>query len=96
MIFDWDAKKALKNFRKHRVSFEIAVTVFDDPLHLSIIDPASSKSEERWITVGESVDNRIIVAVHTYSRGENEEETIRIISARPATKKETKQYEEGI
>jgi uncharacterized protein len=96
MVFEWDHQKAQENFRKHGVSFEAAATVFDDPLHLSIVDPASSLAEERWVTVGQSVDRRVILVVHTYRSRKGEEEVVRIVSARQATRKEKRQYEEGI
>ncbi len=96
MQFQWDPHKAEKNVRKHGISFELAVTVFDDPLHVSIVDPESSIKEERWVTIGCSMDRRVTLVVHTYRVLEGNEEVIRIISARRATRKEKKDYEEGI
>ena len=96
MIFEWDPDKAERNLRKHGVSFEVAATVFDDPLHLSMTDPVSSIKEERWITVGRSVDHRVVLVVQTYRLQRGDDEVIRIISARAATRKEKGQYEEGI
>lgn len=95
MLFLWDPEKAEINVRKHGVSFEMAQTVFDDPLHLSILD-SKRHDEERWITIGRSADNRTVVVVHTYGITEDQHEMIRIISARKATRKEVNQYEEGI
>jgi uncharacterized protein len=95
MLFEWDAKKAQINLKKHGVSFEIATTIFSDPLHLSILDQ-KMRSEERWITVGRAGDSSTLVVVHTYIDRSNEIESIRIISARRATRKEREQYEEGI
>jgi uncharacterized DUF497 family protein len=95
MLFHWDPEKALKNLKKHGVSFEMAQTVFDDPLHLSLLD-SKKHAEERWITLGRSADGRMLVVVHLYHAGDDEEEAIRIISARRATKKEVRGYEKGI
>lgn len=95
MLFTWDPEKAEQNIKKHGVSFEMAQTVFDDPLHLSILD-SKAHSEERWATMGISVDTKTLVVVHTYKTIERGQEVVRIISARKATRKEAKQYEEGI
>lgn len=95
MWFDWDPEKAAKNRKKHKVSFEMACTVFQDPLHLSVLDP-DSNAEERWITVGKAANQDTLIVVHVqrfYSEGED---VIRIISARYATRKEKQEYEEGI
>ena len=94
MLFTWDPTKGEQNVRKHGVSFEVAQTVFDDPLHVSILD-TKSKDEERWVTLGKSTTGKALVVVHTY-REEGGHEMIRIISARRATKKEVHHYEEGI
>lgn len=85
--FEWDARKARANLRKHGVSFDEAGTVFGDPLSIAISDPAHSKEEERWILLGRSGHQRILVVVHVV-RGKN----IRVISARRATTKEKGQY----
>lgn len=94
MLFIWDRDKAESNLRKHSISFDLAVTVFDDPLHLSVLD-GKEHGEQRWVTVGLAADRQTLLAVHLYSET-GEEELIRIISARKATRKEKKQYEEGI
>ena len=94
MLFSWDPDKAEANIKKHGISFEMAQTVFDDPLHLSTLD-VKRHGEERWITVGMAVNMSVLIVVHTYY-SEKENEIIRIISARSATRKEKKQYEEGI
>lgn len=88
--FSWDEQKEKANIRKHGVSFGEAATVFADPLSLSIPDPIHSVGESRYIILGKSNQNLLLVVVHTDKRGH-----IRIISARKATKKERKQYEEG-
>jgi uncharacterized DUF497 family protein len=87
--FEWDPAKATQNRRKHRISFEEAATVFGDALAITFPDPDHSLSEQRFITVGVSSRNRVVIVAHT-DRGEN----IRIISARKATQRERKPYEE--
>jgi uncharacterized DUF497 family protein len=88
--FEWDSRKTQVNKRKHGITFEEASTVFGDALSLTIPDPAHSIGEDRFITIGTSVKNRLIVVVHT-DRGD----IIRIISARKVTGNERKQYEQG-
>jgi len=95
MLFTWDSEKAEQNIRKHGVSFELAQTVFDDPLQLSVPD-AKLHNEERWVTIGRSAGMKTLVVVHTHRMIEDNREITRIISARKATKKEVRQYEEGI
>lgn len=92
MIFEWDSEKNKSNADKHGVSFEKAQEVFEDPLHLSILDERFSYFEERWITMGQAHDGDALVVAHLYVV-EQEDEKIRIISARRATEKERKQYE---
>lgn len=89
--FEWDAKKAAQNQRKHGVSFEEAKTVFGDPLSSTIEDPLhSTVDEQRFVTIGQSNRGRALVVVHS-ERGD----TIRIISVRIATAHERESYEEG-
>ena len=88
MSYEWDPAKARANFAKHGVRFADAVTVLEDDLALTMLDP-SSDLEERWITLGRNALGRIIVVVYTW-RGEN----VRLISARPATAREKSQYED--
>lgn len=95
MLFSWDHAKAETNLRKHGVSFELAQTVFDDPLHLSALE-SKTTHEERWITIGRVVNQRTVVVVHMYRLRSDGEEHIHIISARKATKQEVRQYEKGI
>ncbi len=90
MHFDWDPGKAKSNVRKHALSFEEAATVFYDPLSATFRDPDHSEKESRFITVGYSSRNRLCIVVHT-----EREDTLRIISARPATAQERKRHEEG-
>lgn len=94
MLFKWDPQKGEINKRKHGVSFEVAQTVFDDPFHLSLLD-SKKHHEERWITLGQSIEGLLLVVVHTYFSAEVGE-IVRLISARRATSKERKNYEKGI
>jgi len=89
MKFEWDAAKARRNERKHGVSFQEAATVLGDPLALTYPDPDHSTREQRFITVGMARSGRVLLVAHT-DRGEN----IRIISARPTTRREREHYEE--
>ncbi len=92
MKFEWDPNKAEANLRKHRISFETGQLVFKDPLALSIPDGKHSGKEERWITLGRADGvNPLILVCHVY-RDDDDEEVIRIISARKATVKEKQQY----
>jgi uncharacterized DUF497 family protein len=90
LAFEWDEKKAKQNLKKHGVSFEEAGTVFGDPLARTIHDPAHSEEEDRFVTLGASHGQRLLVVVFT-ERGDK----IRLISARVATRREKKDYEEG-
>ena len=90
MKIEWDPKKAASNLRKHKVSFEEAATALQDPMTATGVDPDHSIGEFRYITFGVSELGRWLVVAHT-ERGE----TIRIISARLASKGERKIYEEG-
>ena len=87
---EWDPVKAEANLKKHRVSFEEASTVFDDPLFITFLDVEHSVDEERCITLGLSQKSRLLLIAHTDSEG-----AIRIISARKATKNERRFYEEA-
>ena len=87
--FQWNQNKSNENFKKHKVSFEEAKTVFVDENARLITDPEHSINEERFIIIGLSNKLRILVVVHTYKEND---EVIRIISARKATKSETKYY----
>lgn len=87
--FTWDESKALMNAQKHGTSFEEAATVFADPLSITIVDEAHSEAEDRFVDIGESSSGHLLVVVYT-----EHDETIRIISCRPATKAERKAYEQ--
>lgn len=90
MHFSWDEDKNKKNKQKHGISFEIAKQVFDDSALLSWLDNRfEDYEEERWISLGCIDDLVVIVVVHTFRSHSNEQETIRIMSARKATKKRT-------
>ena len=88
--FEWNARKAALNLKQHGISFSEASTVFGDPLSITINDPDHSESEQRFLDVGRSNLGRLIVVSYT-ERGER----IRIISARPPTQSEQRQYEEA-
>lgn len=88
MNFEWDARKERANRRKHGVSFQEATTVFGDPLAATISDPDHSRGEPRFITIGYSSNNRLVVVSHA-EEGDN----FRIISAREANSHERKTYE---
>ena len=90
MEFEWDNNKAITNLQKHGVSFAEAATVFGDPLSTTFPDPDHSINESRFITIGLSTSGKIIILSHT-----DREDRIRIISARKATRKEQRFYEEG-
>jgi uncharacterized DUF497 family protein len=91
MQFEWDEQKAEANLKKHEVSFDEAKTVFDDSLFIIFADPDHSVEEKRFIIMGESNQNRLLVVSYT----ERPPKT-RLISARKATRAERKKYEEDI
>jgi uncharacterized protein len=88
MWFEWDRNKARDNYRKHKVSFDEAVTVFYDPLAATFSDPDHSIREERFLTIGYSSRGRLLVISYTERQA-----MIRIISARRATTKERRSHE---
>ena len=88
--FEWDPNKAARNVERHQVSFDEAVTVFDDPLFITVIDEEHSADEERYITIGRSRRGRLLLVAHTDREGR-----IRVISARKATRREKKFYAEA-
>lgn len=90
MKFEWEGRKANANLRKHRLDFEEASSVFEDPLALTFLDEDHSVDERREITIGCTMKQRVVFVSHC-SRGG----TFRIISARFATNSERQQYEEG-
>jgi len=88
--FVWDRDKAAANLAKHGVSFNEAATAFGDPLSITIPDPDHSVGEERWLLLGLSTAGRLLVVAHT-ERGDE----IRIITARPGTRRERHDHEES-
>ena len=90
MEFEWDEEKAAANLAKHGVSFEEARTVFDDPLYVDFYDPDHSSGEHRYIIIGESRHERLLLVSYT-ERGD----VTRLISARDVTRSEREAYEEG-
>ena len=89
-VLRWDPKKARSNARKHGVTFEEAASVFRDVLSATIGDPLHSTEEDRYVTIGRSERGRTLVVVHS-----DFGETIRVISARRATRRERREYEQG-
>lgn len=87
--FSWDPKKNNANIKKHKISFEEAKTVFFDENARVIPDPDHSKSEERFVILGFSNKLKLLIVVHTYREND---QVIRIVSARKATKSESKYY----
>lgn len=90
MEFEWDEAKAESNQRKYGVNFSEAMTVFGDPLAMTGYDPKHADGEDRFLTMGTTVAGRVVVVSHT-DRGDS----IRIISAREASRRERKDYEDG-
>jgi uncharacterized DUF497 family protein len=90
MPFAWDPDKAAENLKRHQVSFEEATTVFRDPLSRTFPDPEHSEGEERYLEIGHSEGGRLIIVGYTERQGQ-----VRIISARLATRRERRSYEEG-
>ena len=88
--FECDPNKAAANVGKHGVTFDEAATVFGDSLSLTVYDPDHSYDEDRYITMGTSADGRLLIVSHT-----DRDDRIRIISARKATRRERKVYENG-
>lgn len=93
--FEWDMTKAKSNLQKHKISFETASSIFRDEKAISISDEEHSKEEERWLIIGMDEVTRTLVAIHTFLTVDIDSCTIRIISARKATKNEVKIYEKG-
>lgn len=90
MKFDWDNQKAANNIKKHKISFQEAASVLNDPLALTFDDPDHSIGEYRLLTFGTTITGKLIIVSHTEING-----LMRIISARLMEKHERKIYEEG-
>ena len=91
-MFAWDIRKAIQNYDKHGVPFEEAATICSDPGGLDWEDLSHSQHERRFKRLGQSVTGRILLIVYTVRRTAHGKETIRIISARSANRKERKAY----
>lgn len=91
--FDWYPHKAVANARKHGIAFDLAATVFQDANALSIPDDDHNDQEDRWVTMGHARDGQVLVVIHTEHDSDPDETTMRIISARRATRSERRQYE---
>lgn len=94
--FEWDEIKAAANVYKHGISFELAATVFYDPLLVTVADLVHSETEERWVSIGIAANASILCIVYLWSESEPLVTKVRLISARKATPAEAKQYEEGL
>ena len=90
MVFKWDPRKAAANLRKHGVDFHEAATVLDDTLSTTFPDEEHSRVESRYLTIGMSSRGRLLVVAHT-----EDNDAVRMISARTATRHERRFYEEG-
>ena len=88
MKFEWDENKNQVNIRKHGIDFRDAAYIFSDPFALNIPDDEHSETEERWILLGKSLNERVLLVVHTFLY----DDRVRIISARKATTTETTTY----
>jgi hypothetical protein len=88
--FEWDRVKAAANLKRHRVSFHEAAAVLEDPLSTTFPDEAHSEAEPRFLTIGASTRGHILVVAHM-----ERNDTVRIISARRATRREREFYEQG-
>ena len=93
---EWDPDKAKSNLRKHGVTFGQAATVLLDPAMVNLYDEEHSRGEDRWLTLGRSSRGDILVVVHTFDEQSDGNTAVRIISARPATKREIERYEANL
>lgn len=93
--FRWNPNKARENECKHGVTFWQGREVFRDPLAMSVFDKEHSADEDRWITLGQTGAGKMLIVVHTYQEIGEQRVLIDIISVRPATRTERRQYEEG-
>ncbi len=93
MRFEWDERKNRSNERKHGVSFDVASVVFDDPMHVMTPDRLVD-GELRWRTIGEVHGKYLLLVAHTFE--EEDEDLVRIVSAREATAHERREYENNL
>lgn len=89
----WDPAKAASNLAKHGVAFAQAASVLLDPLALTVFDAGHSQDEERWFTLGLSSEGKLLALSHTYQDTGPNRASVRLISAREATRQERRQYE---
>jgi hypothetical protein len=94
-VYEWDKKKAQINLAKHKVSFEEGETIFDDPLLITYADELHSETEDRWVSIGMSSKERILLAAHVEKLATNDFVLVRIISCRKATTPERRLYEDN-
>ena len=90
-LFEWDNEKNTINKQKHRIGFEEAILVFDDPFHIELYDTTHSDKEDRFVAIGTVLNILIVVVVYTERNGK-----VRIISAGPATSKEKELYYDAV
>ena len=93
IFFDWDESKNQQNRKKHGIWFEEARTVFEDDYARIFYDEEHSEKEDRFLIIGRSCFEKILIVIHCYDK---EDQWVRLISARQATLKERRVYEEGI
>ena len=91
MKFEWDPEKEKTNRIKHKVTFLEACYVFADRYMLTLFDDEHAEEEDRWITIGQTPTNKLLVVIHTYRKTKGKE-AVRIISARKPTRHEEKHY----
>jgi uncharacterized DUF497 family protein len=94
--FEWDENKAEANLRKHDVSFDLACTVFHDPQIVTVSDLEHGENEERWFSIGCASNGLTISVVYLWSQPNSATTSIRLISARRASRAEARQYEESL
>ena len=92
--FEWDDAKAQSNLAKHGVDFMDAMSVFLDRLAMTRFDDEHSDDENRWVSVGRAANGQLLLVVHTFSATGPNTALVRLISARPATRRERAQYEQ--
>lgn len=93
--FEWDDAKAESNLAKHGVAFMDAMSVLLDPLAMTRFDDEHSDDEERWVSLGRAANGRLLLVIHTFNATGSHSALVRLISARPATRRESEQYEQG-
>jgi len=89
----WDPAKVASNLAKHGVAFAQAASVLLDPLAITVFDAGHSQNEERWFTLGLSSEGKLLALSHTYQATDLNRASVRLISAREATRQERRQYE---